>query len=59
MPYDYYLKFDNLQPEVYFILRTEKHDVPQLYIKYVMSLFGIKKIRYVSWIFKDNQGKRF
>lgn len=43
MPYDYYLKFDSLQPGVYYILRTEKHDVPQPYIKYVMSLFGIKK----------------
>lgn len=42
MPYDYYLKFNDLQPGVYYILRTEEKNIPQKYLRYVMSLFGIK-----------------
>ena len=42
IPNDYFLKFNNLQPGVYYILRTEGKNIPTKYLKYVMSLFGIK-----------------
>lgn len=43
IPNDYYLKFNDLQPGVYYILRTDEKNIPTKYLKYVMSLFGIKK----------------
>lgn len=43
LPNNYYLEFNDLQPGVYYILRTEEKNIPPKYLRRVMSLFGIKK----------------
>lgn len=40
MPDDYYHEFDNVEPGIYYILRTEEKNIPEKYVRQVLSLFG-------------------
>ena len=59
MPDDYYHEFDDAAPGVYYILRTEEKNIPEKYVKQVLSLFGKSEmtVGYLTYIKSDEFGK--